>query len=77
MCILKQAEPKGRGSVIRPMKQMLVEGVGQTGRREGALAGGPGIAEGGGGSRPQPRTDSGCDSEQVEAACFSSPHLFV
>lgn len=40
MCILKQAEPKGRGSVIRPMKQMLVEGVGQTGRREGALAGG-------------------------------------
>ena len=33
MSILKRAEPKSRASVIRPAKQMLVEGVEQTGRQ--------------------------------------------
>lgn len=33
MSILKRAEPKSRASVIRPAKQMLVDGVEQTGRQ--------------------------------------------
>lgn len=36
MCILKEAEPKNRGSVIRPAEQ--TQGEKQTGRPRGAMA---------------------------------------
>lgn len=38
MCILKEAEPKNRGSVIRSAEQTLVQGEKQTGRPRGAMA---------------------------------------
>lgn len=34
MCILKEAEPKNRGSVIRPAEERWVESGEQTGSRE-------------------------------------------
>lgn len=79
MSILKRAEPKSRASVIRPAKQMLVEGVEQTGRqgRSHGWSGGArqqqGVGEGGG-PGPRPHTDSHCDSEQVGATCLGVPH---
>ena len=56
---------------------MLVEGVGQTGRRGlepclGGLA-----AAAGGGSGLRPNADSQRDSEQVEATCLSAPVHYV
>lgn len=38
MCILKEAEPKNRGSALSPAEQTSVQGEKQTGRPRGAVA---------------------------------------
>lgn len=56
MCILKEAEPKNRGSVIRPADEHWVESGEQTGSRE--KPGGDLQQRARGGPGPRPGADA-------------------